>query len=295
MTEAIDFIGIGAARCGTSWIANILRSHPKICVSEPKEIRYFNRYVLPVSKAKGKVNSNCDRDLAWYLDRFRHAREGQLRGEYSPIYLYDEAAASAIKSCFPDVKLIACLRNPADRAYSHYWLHRGSSVLGNIAFERALQQEEAYVGMGLYAKQLKRYLARFDRDQLLVLIFEELIRNPAIEMRRLFEFLGVTLELELDFSRYGINQRAKVRSRALKRAAFSVSWLLVNARLSMVVDWFRKMGVHTLLTSINSAPLRYPPMAEATRLRLMEIFNEDIAELENLLERDLSQWRVLGA
>ena len=170
MTEAIDFIGIGAARSGTSWIANILRAHPEICVSEPKEIRYFNRYVLPVAKAKGKVNSNYDRDLAWYLDRFRHTREGQLRGEYSPIYLYDEAAASAIKSCFPDVKLIACLRNPADRAYSHYWLHRGLSVLGNISFEQALHEEEVYVSMGLYARQLKRYLEHFDRDQLLVLI-----------------------------------------------------------------------------------------------------------------------------
>lgn len=295
MREAIDFIGIGAARAGTSWVTNILRAHPEICVSEPKEIRYFNRHVLPVAKMRGKVNSNYDRGLAWYLNRFSHAREGQLRGEFSPIYLYDEAAACGIKSCFPDVKLIACLRNPADRAYSHYWLHRGLSVLGNISFEQALREEEIYVDMGFYAKQLKRYLEHFDHDQLLVLIFEELIRSPEIEMRRLFEFLGVATKLEVDFSQYPTNPPARVRSRALKKAVFSISRALANAQMSIVLDGLRKIGVHALVTRVTLTPLRYPPMAETTRRQLVELFSKDIAELETLLGCNLSQWRVVKA
>ena len=191
MTKNIDFIGIGAPRCGTSWITNVLRSHPDICISEPKEVRYFNREEKQFGRLKGNKNSNFDKDISWYLQRFSHAKEGQFCGEFSPIYLSDQTAPSAIKAQFPDVKLIVCLRNPEDRAYSFYKLLSGNSVIEPMSFEQALEKESVYVEAGLYAKNLARYLEYFDRDKILFLVFEEVISEPAREINRIFEFLGV--------------------------------------------------------------------------------------------------------
>jgi len=291
MGEAVDFIGIGAARCGTSWLANVLRAHPGICLSEPKEVRYFNRYLLPIGDEKDKLNPNYDRDLDWYMRRFRHARPGQIKGEYSPVYFYDKAAAPTIKERMPEAKLIVCLRNPVDRAYSAYWHHRATALIDEIHFEEALEQETIYVSMGRYADQLKYFQSYFDSGQILVLIFEDLIANPQAELARLFDFLDVATEVELDFARHTTNESAKMRSRFLKRIAFSASQALVNAQLSGVLDLARRMRVHAIVNRINSAALPKPRMAEATRRRLTDVFSADVRELEGLLGRELSRWR----
>jgi len=288
---SVDFIGIGTMRSGTSWIAMNLRAHPQICVSEPKEIRYFNRYLTSRGIGRRELNPNYDEGLDWYLKHFKHARKGQVVGEYSPSYLYDDHAAIAIKRCFPDIKLIACLRNPVDRAYSHYRMWRGNATLGNISFEEALEQDEIYVGMGHYAKQLKAYLDHFERDQILILIFEELIRCPEHTIPKIFRFLDVSPELPLDYAGMDKNPAAHIRSTRMMKTAVSASRFLINARLSFVLNALRELGAHSLFTKINKPPLRYPPMTKETSQRLMEIFSEDISELERLLERDLKEWR----
>ena len=194
MTNNIDFIGIGAPRCGTSWIANVLRSHPDICISEPKEVRYFNRNEMPVGRLKGNLNSNFDQDISWYLKRFSHAKNGQLCGEISPVYLSDESAPAAIKAQYPDVKLIVCLRHPVNQAFSFYKLHRGNSIIKPISFEQALEQEPVYIETSLYGKHLARYLEHFDKDKILFLVFEELIAEPVQELNRILNSSVLNLQ-----------------------------------------------------------------------------------------------------
>ncbi|MEN8129399.1 MAG: sulfotransferase [Pseudomonadota bacterium] len=287
----IDFIGIGAARSGTSWITNILRAHPQVCISEPKEIRYFNRFVLPVGPVKDQRNSSHDRDMEWYMAHFQHGRPDQLKGEYSPVYLYDKAAPAAIQSAFPNVKLIACLRNPVDRAYSHYWLHRGSSIMGKLSFEEAIEREPVYIDMGFYASQLSRYFEIFDQQQLLVLIFEELIQQPKAQLGRLFEFLDIRNDAALVSSRFDRNPPTNIRARSVKRMAFSMSQTLIRARLSFVLKAFRSLGVHTVLKKLYATPLERPSISEETRGSLNVRFAQETARLESLLGRKLETWK----
>jgi len=287
----VDFIGIGAARSGTTWIASVLREHPELCIAEPKEIRYFNRYVIPIGADRGRLNPDFCRPRQWYLQHFRHCGSNRLKGEYSPIYLYDEAAPSAIRRSFPDVKLLCCLRNPVDRAYSHYWLSRGSGAIREMSFAQALREESVYVEMGFYARQLGRYYRHFERRQMLVLLFEDIVREPAREIARILRFLGVQEHAGADPGHRSRNRSAGLRSKELRRALYRASRLLSAGGLSPVLRGLRKIGVHTLFNRLNSSAIRYPPMSAELRRRLNDVFAADTAALEALLEQDLSAWR----
>jgi len=290
MKKNIDFIGIGAPRSGTSWIANVLREHPQICISEPKEVRYFNRYEIPVGKLKGIKNSNFDQDLSWYMQRFSHAKPGQLLGELSPVYLSDKEAPLAIKARFPSVKLIVCLRNPVDRAFSLYNLHRGNSLISNISFEQAIKQESVYVDTGMYAEHLERYLQHFTHEQILFLIFEQFIADPETGFNQIFKFLGVEPTKNNNYFSYDTNASAKRRSTRLHKFAFRFSQWCINSHLSGMLEMLRAIGVHKIFRHINSTPVNRGKACDSTRNFLITLFRNDINKLEKMFDINLKRW-----
>lgn len=288
----VHFIGIGAARSGTTWLTHCLRAHPQLCLSEPKEVRYFNRRTLPDEPLRGQPNPNHAKPLDWYLNHFRHSRPGQLNGECSPAYLYDEEAPSAIRRAFPNAKLMVCLRNPIDRAYSHYWLDRGIATLGDISFEDAIERHAFYTEMGRYARQLKRYLTGFPRAQLLILFAEDMRRQPDAEVAKVLRFLGVepTIDPEVLRTSYG-NAPTRARSPAIKRFLRDAARKAVELRLSPLIRALRWLRIQDLVRAVNAVPIQYPAMRADTRRHLAEMFRDDIRELEALVGRDLSHWR----
>jgi len=291
MRQSIDFIGVGAARCGTSWLANILRAHPHVCLSEPKEIRYFNRQLLPTGTTRGEPNPNADKLLDWYLAHFAHAGKRQLCGEYTPAYFSDKAAPEAIRRHFPSARLIVSLRNPVDRAWSHYWQQRGLGLHSIPTFEQAIDEGVGYLEMSLYARQLKRYRACFDRDQILVIIFEELIRSPENEVGRLYRFLGLDAGLGADPGSLHRNPTLELRSRRLKNVVRRTSQALSGIGLGGLQHSLRRLGADRLWHGLMSKPIERPPMSERQRAQLEAFFTDDIAELEGLIDRDLGIWR----
>ncbi len=287
----VDFIGIGAARSGTTWLADCLRRHPDICLSEPKEIRYFNRLPIQISANQDVINNNHTKPLSWYLNHFRHCKEHQILGEFSPIYFVDQAAPGSIKHHFPDIKLILCLRNPIDRAYSHYWLHRGSSLIRDMTFEEAIQKERIYIEMGLYTRQLKRYLEHFTKDRILILLSDDMKMQPESELKKVLSFLNVSTDIDSDVLKGNANAPARVKSRRIKTFLYSGSRALIDLKLSYVLHIMRKTGMHRLFTELNAAPIHYPEMKAQTREYLYNVFRDDIEELEVLLSCDLSHWK----
>ena len=287
-TPTIDFIGIGAMRSGTTWLANCLRLHAEICVSEPKEVRYFNRQML--QGQRHAVNSNHAKPLSWYLNHFRHGRPHQIRGEFSPIYLYDVAAPAAIKRQFPDVKLLVCLRNPIDRAYSHYRMHRGGGLIGEMTFEDAIREERAYIEMGYYAQLLKRYLDYFSREQLLILLADDMKRQPEEELKKVLRFLNVDAEIAPRILNGYANPPTAIRSNRVKRFLHTGSRTLVNLKLSGVLSALRTLGIHRLLTRLNGSSFESPEISPDTRQYLQDVFKDRNRELEALLQRSVAHW-----
>src|SRR3989344_5640213 len=100
----VDFIGVGAPKCGTTWIAECLAEHPDVCFSWNKEPHFFNR------------DREYEKSLDYYRTYFKNCENKKLRGEYTVNYLYFDSAADRIKKHFPGTKIIIALRNPIERA-----------------------------------------------------------------------------------------------------------------------------------------------------------------------------------
>ncbi len=184
-----DFIIIGAQKAGTSSLYFYLSQHPNIRVSATKEIHYYNYHVL-----RGKR-------LGWYRSFFplKFTGRHQITGEASPYYLFDHAVPQRIKKDLPDVKLIALLRDPIDRAHSAYNMNKRQQQEDDFpTFEQAIanqdmscEQSVLYLFRGRYADHLKHWLQYFSRDQFLFIKSEDFFRDPNASLDEVYGFLGV--------------------------------------------------------------------------------------------------------
>ncbi len=205
-----DFLVIGGQRCGTSSLYKYLSAHPLIVPSLRKEIRYFNRH-----HTKGEAWYRAHFASRWHRQLLarRHGRR-PLTFEATPAYLFHPLASSRAAGTVPDARLVAVLRNPVDRALSHYhhsvrrgWEHlsfadalaaeadrladHGERLASDPSFSSNDYLRFSYAARGFYAEQLERWLADFGRERLLVLRSEDLFHRPVDTLHRLLEFLGL--------------------------------------------------------------------------------------------------------
>jgi hypothetical protein len=191
----VDFLICGAQKCGTTALDFYLRQHPLLCFPSKKELHYFD----DDAAFAGDI-PDYGAYHAWFTPEARH----RLLGETTPIYLYKPEVMPRIRAYNPDMKLIAVLRHPVDRAYSHWNMlrARGESVVG---FREALEHELAIMAApensdasgytcirrGLYAQQLTRLWQHFPREQTLILRHERLLAQPEAVLTRVCDFLGM--------------------------------------------------------------------------------------------------------
>jgi hypothetical protein len=217
-----DFLIIGAQKSGTSSLYRYLAQHPQVRESVLKEVHYFD----------GGLEDGIDTHALgerWYRAHFPRRSEmapGARTFEASPLYLLHPLAAERIAALMPQVKLVAILRNPTDRALSHYFHNvrnnalrafkedlppgaamdaeaaRLADVLARGDYKSEAYRAYTYKARGRYLEQLQRYMDRFPAENLLVLSAEDLFADPAGLMGRLTDFLG------LDRSRTGLDFKA---------------------------------------------------------------------------------------
>jgi hypothetical protein len=205
-----NFLVIGAAKSGTVSLYHYLNQHPSIFMCPINETNFFalenadfeRNYQGPLDRFY--LDGHCIKDRKVYQDLFNSAHNDQILGESSPLYLYDLNAAERIQDYLPEVKLIAILRHPTDRAYANFRHFRRSGIEPIQEFERALAAEEIrieqgwgpwpfwhYRRMGFYNQQFARYFERFDPDQIFIETFDAFHKDPAGVMTRIFTFLGL--------------------------------------------------------------------------------------------------------
>ena len=275
-----NFLVIGAMRCGTTLLDQILRKNSDIYLPQKcKEVHFFDRYY--------------ERGIEWYEGFFPStalASNYQAIGEITPAYIYFPQIPSLIHKTIPECKLIALLRNPADRAYSQY--QRRGLLLGEFreSFEESLINEKYDIfNRGLYAEQLKRYLDYFPRKNLLILNFESMIKNPQDAKNKIAEFLCLNpknfedVNMEKKFNK---SYSAKfARSYAL---TYKVSRWLRKNDIDWAVNLAKSLGVPKLF---GEKSISTPKMALETRKKLLLRYEADICQLETLIDMDFSSWR----
>ena len=275
----VGFLGIGAQKCATSWLHHMLSQHPQVLASNPKELNYFT--------------ANYDRGALWYENHFAGAGEGVVCGEASPTYFFSADAPERAYAYNPALRLIAVVRDPVERAFSNH-LHeiRKRHIPEDTSFETALAANPAYVLQGRYRDNLTRWIDRFGREALLVLVAEELATDPAAGYSAVCTHLGVSAEAQPD----------DLRKRRHESVASHLPTLQRGLRAGG--DAARRLGLGELVRAVKAAPgirgalalnrkdLRktVAPMADETRARLVDLFADDVAFVRELLGRPLPDW-----
>ncbi|MFW6174035.1 MAG: sulfotransferase family protein [Elusimicrobiota bacterium] len=297
----IDFIGIGAPRCATTWIFECLKEHPEICGSSKKEIHFFDK---PHRFRKGK---------GYYASFFEHCSDRKLWGEYTPSYLHYKKAPSRMYNYFPDAKLLVSLRNPVERAYSHY--RRGKinkSRLGHYDnFREAVERDPVVVEKGFYFKQLKRYYKYFPQENILIQFYKDLKKNPKNFIQNIYDFLGVE---SVDFTPSSLNSKQGTTGGKLydyKLPLFNdILWSVWNRitppdRYGVLPRFLKKAGVRDLgkfilkwnkkcKNKVENKPSKVDNIDQSTRRYLYGVYSDDIVKLENFINKDLSHWKQDG-
>lgn len=275
----VDFIGIGAQKAGTSWIYACLYEHPEIC-APIKEIHFFSRPRFE----KGKD---------WYENHFRKCKEGARKGEFSTSYLYSADAPERIKKLYPEVKLIAVLRNPVERAFSQY---RNAIKAGHVdeavTFDAYIEREESALAQGEYSKQLKKYLEYFDRNQMLILIYEDSRKDPDAFIESIYTFLGVDTSFKPSMLHSEVNVARTPKHVGVERIMHYSAESLRKIGFDRMVWFIRKSGLPDLVRTLNTKRDTRTTKHFASK-KYVKYFREDAKELRTLIGRDVEkEWEL---
>lgn len=274
-----DFLGLGVHKGGSSWILLALYEHPALCVPV-ENLHFFS------------VDRVWRRGRSWYEDMFRCGPHDLACGEFSNTYFPSPLAPQRIHAFYPEVKLFVCLRNPVERAFSHYLqdLKMGHLAPGT-PFVTALDAHLEYLEWGRYAQHLERYLDLFRRDQLLVLLFDDLINTPTDLLRTLYRFLDV----DGDFVPSVVGRRVNVsrlpRWPMMDRFTRYAAGLLRRTGAGTRLWWqIKKTGWPDRINRWNSARMPMPTLSAEMHNQLQTFFAADVRYVRSFLDRPNLNW-----
>lgn len=287
-----NFLVIGASKCGTSSLYAYLRQHPEIFLSHVKETHFFTYDEVYSLGPVGFVN-----------EYYRGADGHRAIGDITPTYFVQpDIVIPRIKAVYGArlPKLVLILRNPVDRAWSHY-LHKVRSGEESESFESALMLEKerltsdplgwwGYQTESLYATFLAKWLEVFPREQFLFLLTEDLSDDPESVLRRVFTFLGVDAEYTIqDYGRKNIS--GSVKSRAVLSLLAKPSPL--KTLIKRLLPLAHRQKLKTRIIELNTAPGGGASrMSSDQRTMLVDRLRPGVRELERLTGLDLSVWSL---
>jgi Sulfotransferase domain len=271
-----NVVVIGGLKCGTTSLHHYLNLHPEIGMSRPKELNFFI----------AELNWELGRD--WYAGHFDAGHP--VRGESSPHYTNEprfRGVAERMAGLIPDARVIYVVRDPVDRALSHY-LHNVSGGYEDRPMEVALgEPESAYVHRGLYAMQLSPYLESFPRERIAIVTREELKRERAATMQRLFAFLGVderfsSPQFEREWETGGGKRSG--RFRLMDRAVRLPGLRALDRNFDRLPESLRWL-IERLVHDPEESDAPKPKLPDPLRDRLVDRFRPDVEELERIAGR----------
>ncbi len=296
MSPPPDFFVIGAYRSGTTALHRLLGQHPEIFVPTVKEPNFYA--VVDNPSATPELLRRSVTERSQYEALYRGAGRDQRRGDLSPEYLRNEAAPGAIHREHPEASLIAMLRNPVERAWSDFLMHRrdGTERCDDFAMALAEQPQRIdghdlrapyYLDGGLYHQQLQRYLTFFREEQLLVVLYQDFRADRSAVLRSIFRHLGVDEQVEVT-SEDGVNASGLPANRT------AAAVLRVKSAMRPMLGAGVVERLRPAWDSFLGRSLVKPELLETDRRALVEYYRRDVEQLSGYLGRDLSGWLGTG-
>lgn len=300
MSTLPNFLIVGAAKCGTSSLANYINQHPEVYISTPKEPRFissqFTEFPLqgPLSD---RLESWYIKTYEDYLKLFEEANSEKAIGEASVdnLFFYNKSIP-LIKKYLGEPKIIIMLRHPVRRAFSAY-SHMIRDKREPLSFEHAIDVQEerlknnweflyCYLEASKYYNQVKAYKNNFRKT--LIILTEDLHKNPGRVFHEIFSFLEVD-------PRFQVDQTIKHNKSGVPKFRMIHNFFKNDNKLRLALQPLTRLFIPSKLRQklsyrIQSSNLTKLEIAPNTYEKLVEVFKEDVIKLQGIIDKDLSHW-----
>jgi hypothetical protein len=280
--ELPSFFLIGPPRTGSSWLHEVLRGHVRL-PSISKETRFFD--------------THFHRGLKWYMAHFEaDSGEPAVRrtGEVAPTYFASSLARERIAAVAPGARIVCVFRNPVDRIVSLYRLKRAYGLIP-WEFELALERDPELIESGRYASHLRLWQRSFGSRNVLAGMYDDLRENPQRFVNQLVDFIEVP-RFQLAEWQYGPlhDSESMTHPQSYRRTRCA----------TLMADWFKARRMDRVVSAFKQSKLRklvlgggppFPKISAPVIEHLAGILEPEVEELEEILRRDLSRWKMLKA
>jgi hypothetical protein len=284
----VDFFIVGAPKAGTTSLYHYLSAHPQVEMSRQKETDYFSDKAIHeqgMYYAKNRINT---------LDKYDSLfvqKESVVYGEASVSYLFYENVAEDIKKYNPNAKIIIMLRDPIERAFSHYLMDYRLGLISD-SFENVLAKiskhknahlfYQQYIEVSKYAKQIQRYLDFFKKENILFIDYEDFKKNVSKTVDQVYNFLNISTEFVADINTKH-NTFIMPKNKIIR---LIYSFVFLRKILTFLFPVYLVKNISVLLFKSD----KKPELLKETRSLLSIIFNDDIKKMEEVLAKNYSKW-----
>lgn len=284
----VDFFIVGAPKAGTTSLYHYLSEHPQVEMSSQKEPDYFSDKAIHeqgMYYAKNRVDT---------LDKYESLfvqKESVVYGEASVSYLFYENVAEDIKKYNPNAKIIIMLRDPIERAFSHYLMDYRLGLISD-SFENVLAKiskhknahlfYQQYIEVSKYAKQIQRYLDFFKKENILFIDYEDFKKNVSKTVDQVYNFLNISTEFVADINTKH-NTFIMPKNKIIR---LIYSFVFLRKILTFLFPVYLVKNINVLLFKSD----KKPELLKETRSLLSIIFNDDIKKMEEVLAKNYSKW-----
>ena len=286
----VDFFIVGAPKAGTTSLYHYLNEHPEITMSKEKEPDYFSCEAL---KNQNMYYSNMQIDTEEkYHSLFDFNREDSILGEASVSYLFYKDVPAKIKQYNRNAKIIIVLRNPIERAYSHYLMDFRLGLVQNtfeeIIYRRSSVSKDIelyyqqYIEVSQYSSQIERYLKIFRKAKIHIIDYEDLQKDQEAVLKNIFLFL------EIDPG-YQANIKKEYNTFSMSKYSI-INWFYSFLFFRRVIKFILPKKMLKIITTLFFQKNKKPTLSFDTRFYLQNLFKKDIQRLSAILDKDFSKW-----
>lgn len=279
MSSALDqiqplFICLGVPKAATTWIHRQLEAHPEVSATSSKEINYWG--------------VNYSHGPEWYISQFPTRQASRVHAEVAVSYFGNKEALQRMAADLQNVRFMVSLRNPYERALSHYWMMiRSGTFEGSLS--EAIEVNPRILDFSLYASRMETFLEVFPHEILHVAMVDDLETNPRLYLQRIYDFINVDLQIVPDELEDRVNP-GRTKSTA-DVALFHVQ--RIAQRLGLKRGHLLRLGLWRPIEAVwGRLSVRFPkPEASDNDLEILDLrLREDVLRLEEILGRSLSHW-----
>ena len=304
-----NFFVVGAAKAGTTSIYNYIKQHPEVYLSPIKEPNFFSTDI-DINKFRKNYRKEIEeaykqffkygksthltfiRNWNDYYKLFESVNDEKAIGEFSTSYLYSKVAAKNIYNNIENAKIIIVLRNPIERAFSHYIMDLKIGYT-NLGFMEAIKKDmnakekgwgitSLYLELGEYYEQVKRYIEIFPQRNIKIYLFEDL-KNTKDFVLDIYKFLNINPDIYFPDITQKFNKGKVPKLKTTFYIAKKIGLIDLGRRITPSI-------VKNRLKKIFFSEKSLPKLTKEEKNFLISYYEDDIKKLSKLIERDLSHW-----